>query len=365
MTDVTIEVVGVEVTATAADPASTSILAAVDGVEATSVAADSVSSSLITVATGVEVSGEVGEAIAATGATGIVHANVYPEGVEASVEIALLDGVSLAQDAFGVEVSAAIGSLDYTAFVHSEISGVEADARVAGPLTVDTSGFINANVYPVGVQATLFAADAIPALTETVGDHIFERVFAYINFDSGAVRVHDGYGDITWGGNTWSGLGEFGGISRISEASDIGPRAISLRLTGVDLSTVASALDRTDYKGRDVEIYVGSCDSDGDLLADPDLFWKGYADVASLSFGKNTAEIELSCENELADLLEANINRFSDEDHQLRYPGDLFFEHLAFMEGREIKWGQFYYSGNFGHAGPGGDPNFDSQDRIK
>lgn len=188
------------------------------------------------------------------------------------------------------------------------------------------------------------------ALTQYAGEHVSERVFVYINFDSGAVRLHDGWGDITWNSLTWNGIGDFGGISAVQEASDIGPRSVTLRLTGVDSAYVASALDRTDYKGRTVEIYVGACDADGDLVADPDLLWRGTADVASVTMDKNVAEIELQCENELADLVEPNLSRFSDEDHQLRYPGDPFFEHLPQMMNRDVKWGDFSYYGGDGDS---------------
>lgn len=193
------------------------------------------------------------------------------------------------------------------------------------------------------------------ALTQYASEHVSERVFVYIDFDSGAVRLHDGWGEITWGSNAWSGLGDLGGISGISEAADIGARSVTLRLSGVDASLVASALDRTDYKGRAVDIYVGACDADGDLVADPDLLWRGKADVCSLTFDKGVAEIELSCENELADLMEPNLSRFSDEDHQLRNPGDPFFEHLAMMIDRNVKWGNYSFTGGGDALGPGND----------
>lgn len=193
------------------------------------------------------------------------------------------------------------------------------------------------------------------ALTQYAGGHISERVFVFIDFDSGAVRLHDGWGNITWNSQTWSGIGDFGGISTVQEAPDVGPRSVTLRLSGVDSAYVASALDRTDYKGRTVEIYVGACDADGDLVADPDLLWRGTADVASVTMDKNAAEIELQCENELADLGEPNLNRFSDEDHQLRNPGDDFFEYLPLMINRNVKWGNFAFTGGGAAIGDGND----------
>jgi hypothetical protein len=189
------------------------------------------------------------------------------------------------------------------------------------------------------------------AATHYAGEHVSERVFVYIDFDSGAVRLHDGWGDITWDSQTWSGIGDFGGISGVQESPDGGARTVTLRISGVDTANVVSALDRTDYKGRTVEIYVGVCDADGDLLDDPDLMWRGSADVASVTMDKNTAEIELQCENELADLVEPNLSRFSDEDHQLRYPGDLFFEHMPQMIDRNVKWGDFSYYGGDNNDG--------------
>jgi len=54
------------------------------------------------------------------------------------------------------------------------------------------------------------------------------RMFAAValDFSSGFVRVHDGIGDIAWGGNTYYGIGQFGNIEAVTESIEILPRHI-------------------------------------------------------------------------------------------------------------------------------------------
>jgi len=47
----------------------------------------------------------------------------------------------------------------------------------------------------------------------------------------------------------------------------------------------------------------------------------------------------VSCEPLAARLLRPNVSRYSDQDHQMRHPGDKFFEFLAQMENKDVTWG--------------------------
>jgi hypothetical protein len=47
----------------------------------------------------------------------------------------------------------------------------------------------------------------------------------------------------------------------------------------------------------------------------------------------------MQCEPIAARLLRPNISRYSDQDHQLRYPGDKFYEYLPQMEAKDAMWG--------------------------
>lgn len=142
----------------------------------------------------------------------------------------------------------------------------------------------------------------------------------------------------TWGGYTWLGIGEIAGISEIAEASDAAARQLTLSMSGVDAAIVEPVLSRTNYKGRAAAIYRGLIDANQNLVDDPIPVWKGRMDVGSMVWNE-TYIAQMVAEPLASRLLRANVSRYSDEDHQLRYPGDRFYEFLPQMEKKDVTWG--------------------------
>lgn len=167
-----------------------------------------------------------------------------------------------------------------------------------------------------------------------------EIIFAELDFVSGALYVHNtGLGVIPWGGHDWLGLGEFGGISAIDESSDMGVQGFTLTLSGVEPALLASALDRTDYKGRDVALYVGVVDEDYQLLAPPKLATRGFMDVPTITREDGVGTISMHCERESVRLTRKLTTRISKEDHQLRHPGDTILDDMAALINKDVMWG--------------------------
>lgn len=151
-------------------------------------------------------------------------------------------------------------------------------------------------------------------------------------------------------GEDWLGIGEIGGIGDLAEASDVAARPITLSLSGVDPFIVEPVLSRTNYKGRVVRVYRGFLDDDGDLVDDPFAVWTGRMDVGTVTLDSGVAIAQMQCEPLAARLLRPNISRYSDQDHQLRWPGDRFFEYLPQMAQKDVVWGGVRIGG-----GGGGD----------
>ena len=139
-------------------------------------------------------------------------------------------------------------------------------------------------------------------------------------------------------GSDWLGMGEISGISELAEAADLAARQIVITASGVDPFIVEPVLSRTNYKGRQARIYRGLLNSNFDLIDDPILRWVGRMDVGSMVWSDSFVA-QVTCEPLAARLIRPNISRMSDEDHQLRYAGDKFYEFLPQMEKKDVEWG--------------------------
>lgn len=165
------------------------------------------------------------------------------------------------------------------------------------------------------------------------------RIFVACDLDfvSGNVRAHDGIGPMTWGGNTYDGVGTFGGIEIAEESIDVIAMPLRLKLSGVDAGLVALAMDEV-YQGRQATLYFGLVDTTTHQLIDtPEVLWEGMMDQMTVNLTDGVGEINVSCEHRLR--REPRIARYTHEDMQLHYSGDRFFDLLPTIAGYRGKWG--------------------------
>lgn len=173
------------------------------------------------------------------------------------------------------------------------------------------------------------------------------RIMVDLDFASGHVRAHDGAGPLMFGGNTYSGVGQFGGIKMVKEELALIATPVDLTISGVDPSLVASAMTEH-YQGRAATIYLGLVNQDTQALIDtPEIAWDGRMDYMEIALDQRAASITVHCEHRL--LREPNYARNTDEDLQQRYSGDRFFKLLSAISGFRSQWGKFasqYTSGD-------------------
>ena len=174
--------------------------------------------------------------------------------------------------------------------------------------------------------------------TATAGLTVGLVVLADLDFLSGHIRVHDGVGPLAFGGNTYSGVGTFGGIEGgVVESVDFVARPLTLKLSGVDASLVTTTMTEV-YQNRTASLYVGLLDLNSALLVDtPELCWEGRMDTMRLEINQGVAVITLACEHRL--YREPRIARYTDQDEQLAYSGDVFFNQLSNIPMSTSNWG--------------------------
>lgn len=192
-------------------------------------------------------------------------------------------------------------------------------------------------------------------IAETTSEIVRLLFFADLEFDSGTIYVHNGIGNITWGGNTYLGVGDFGAIETVEETSDVSPTSMVLVLSGLDASLMDEVLAQ-DYYLRPVKLYIGAVNVGGALVVDPDKIWSGKMDTAEVRLGGTNA-IRLSCENDFILFERTNGRRYTDADLQNEYAGDLFFEYIDEMVDKEVIWGSQPVRLGPGGGGSGGGRN--------
>ena len=140
-------------------------------------------------------------------------------------------------------------------------------------------------------------------------------------FSSGPVYLWTGYGSIVWNGQTWTGIGTLGGISPMSDGSTIEAKGIVVTLSGFDATLLPLVLGEF-LLGAPALVYLAGF-NDGVLIDDPILAFSGQMDLPTLKMGAQTATISINCESELIEQNIASGRRYTMEDQQRDWPGDL------------------------------------------
>lgn len=174
------------------------------------------------------------------------------------------------------------------------------------------------------------------AATSTHGYRIV--LFVDLGFDSGTVRVHSDLGDLVWGGNTYTGVGNLGAITEAEEDSELTRTPITLTLSGIP-GTIVSAVLNEHYQGRPATVYLGYRDvTTGALADDPFILYRGRMDAPVIDEGEDF-KVSIPVESRFAAWDRPNVARYNNADQQSRYPGDLGLEFVEQSTEKQIAWG--------------------------
>jgi len=163
-------------------------------------------------------------------------------------------------------------------------------------------------------------------------------LFVEIIFDSGPFRVWSGLGNMTLGGNVYSGIGTLGRIDKIEEsATDIRASGVALTLSGIPSALLAQTLTEN-YQGRQATIWLVMFDSAWQIIADPVVLNVYRLDYPQIEEGGETCSITVFAESILADLERPRVRRRTHEDQIALHAGDLGFEFVAALQNKETIW---------------------------
>lgn len=176
------------------------------------------------------------------------------------------------------------------------------------------------------------------ANNQATADQLTIITLAELSFASGYVRAHTGVGDIIFNGNTFLGVGAYGGISGVREGSNLEAEKITATLTGVDPAFISLALNEQ-YQGRSASFWIGFLNAAGQLIANPVLVFGGRIDTMNIQLG-NKGTVTVSVINKLADWAKPKVRRYNDADQQARFPGDLGLQYVERAAERTLFWGR-------------------------
>lgn len=162
-------------------------------------------------------------------------------------------------------------------------------------------------------------------------------LMAELNFTP-PVYLWTGYGTLTYNGIGYLGLGMLGTISPVQETTDLSARGISMQLSGVPTALVYEALT-DDYQGRACSVMFGALSPTAGLVASPITIFSGRMDVMQLSDDGQTSQITMTAENKLIDFKRTREIRYTDEEQQRLYSGDLGLEFVNAIQEKTIYWG--------------------------
>jgi len=163
-----------------------------------------------------------------------------------------------------------------------------------------------------------------------------------------------GFGNLTFNGKNYLGVGNLLSISAVDESTDLTATGASIVLSGIQSPLLAIARDE-DYQGRPITIYLGALDDTGDLIASPTVLFSGFMDVMTISEAGETSTISVTAENKLIAFDRSYVRRYTAEDQKIDYPNDMGFEFVAKIADQEIIWGRASPTSGAGRGSRAGD----------
>jgi hypothetical protein len=167
---------------------------------------------------------------------------------------------------------------------------------------------------------------------------VYPALLGHFDFSGGIVRVWTGMGDLSWGGNTYTGLGDLVGISRVQETNEVRANGLEFFLNGIPSALVTRILSEG-YRSRAAKLWLVLFDATPAIIANPLLLFSGRMDQCRLQDSGETSTCTISAESRLVDLQRPRERRRTDEDQKSLFSGDRGLEYVAGLQDRQVVWG--------------------------
>ena len=179
-----------------------------------------------------------------------------------------------------------------------------------------------------------------PILT-ALGQSAIEPFYAVeLDLDSGPLRLWTGYGDRTLDGNTYTGGGDLMGIEGLEEVADLSAKMVTLTLSGMPASIVSTALQEP-YQRRRVRILFSVESIPGIATVSSSDFvevFSGSLNEMTIDDGPESGTISVTVDSRLVELEGASNYRYTSESHKSRHATDTFFDFVADIQDKGVRF---------------------------
>lgn len=159
-----------------------------------------------------------------------------------------------------------------------------------------------------------------------------------VDLVAGTEYLWSGIGDISYGGNTYTGVGDLGDIDKIPEGVDKSDQGVELTLNYLD-DTLRNMFVTTDQADRGVTIYVAVIDPDTFTVTSAYAYFVGFIDSVRIKDSGKSGALIVRVASELALYQRSHAYFLTDSHQQDLYPGDLGLEFSSEMD-QPISWGR-------------------------
>jgi len=153
-----------------------------------------------------------------------------------------------------------------------------------------------------------------------------------IDLDSAPLRLWTGYGERTIDGETYTGGGNLVNISGLEEVADLSAKNITLTISGMPSSVVSLALQEP-YQRRKVRVLWGVRDVDDFVEV-----FSGSLNQMVIEDGAESGTISVTVDSKLVELERASNRRYTSLSHKTRYPNDTFFDFVAQIQDKGVRF---------------------------
>ena len=158
--------------------------------------------------------------------------------------------------------------------------------------------------------------------------------FVHLDIENANVYVNSSNQSLYWNSQEWLGVGQLGGMSNISEDTEMSASQMSLVINDVPLNAIDD-LDDKIYQERPVNVYEADLDDNYQVVSSV-LVWAGEMDTAEIETG-DTGKITMNCESLLARWNSSEPRRMNDQTQQRLYPGSRGLQYVAALAKVSIK----------------------------
>lgn len=157
-------------------------------------------------------------------------------------------------------------------------------------------------------------------------------------FDEGEINLFTGRGTIDWNGRTYTGSADALKVTPAQETQDMEATGSAYVLAATPALVAMARI--AEYQGRPCRTWLALFTADGVMIEDPIRICSGKMDEMPIDTNPAAPSIGLTTESDLIILNKASNRRYTHEDQQIEYPGDMFFEFVPQMQDKEIVWGK-------------------------